>query len=432
MNNRYHHKYKAEVWDIMQLIFGQFNDHQIHFAIQFEEHIDEVRLQQAINLMIDAFPIIRCRFVENAGRPYWEETDFTAENIVFLKNTENIEHKMQKALCSKVDESVGPQLQVHVIRSEKFDSLCVVINHMICDGVGFKDLMYWMSSIYSHLEDDPDYKPDYQFGSRSAGQVLNSFHLKSKLAILFQKYGLSRHDDSVAFEFDGDRNNPFIMTRTIESDRFKAIKSYSKQQGVTINDVILAAYLRALNQVLPNQTAAIQCVLDLRKFLPDKKADAFCNLTSNLVCDIGPNIGGDFDKTLQMVKKVMDVEKARMSCLHLILLLEAVFGVLPYKMAKLAVTKEYHNPPLALSNIGIIDHKRLTFDHIKIHSAFITGSIKYNPLFQLALSTFDNEVTFSVAFHGTQADQKKIGLFLKILDKELLCLSEPVEPKIAP
>ncbi len=79
----------------------------------------------------------------------------------------------------------------------------------------------------------------------------------------------------------------------------------------------------------------------------------------------------------------------------------------------------YDNPPLAMSNIDIIDRSRLSFDGINITDAFMTGSIKYRPYFQLAVSTFDEQITLSVAFHGTQADQEKIQNLLKELDKEL-------------
>jgi len=52
--------------------------------------------------------------------------------------------------------------------------------------------------------------------------------------------------------------------------------------------------------------------------------------------------------------------------------------------------KEYRNPPLAMSNIGVIDSRRLSFDDVPVASAYITGSVKYSPLFQLALSTFQD------------------------------------------
>gem|GEM_PF-3648920 len=61
------------------------------------------------------------------------------------------------------------------------------------------------------------------------------------------------------------------------------------------------------------------------------------SFTSNLVCDIGPDVGGKFSDTLVKVKQVMDNEKKQVNCLHLIMLLEVIFHVLPYSLAKRAV-----------------------------------------------------------------------------------------------
>jgi len=84
------------------------------------------------------------------------------------------------------------------------------------------------------------------------------------------------------------------------------------------------------------------------------------------------------------VKQAMDAEKGQLSCRHFIMSLDAVFRFMPYAIAKLAVLKCY-----------------------------------CNPLFQLSPSTYKNEMTLSVAFHGTQNDQNKIRCFLEKIDKEL-------------
>lgn len=426
MLNTINRKYKAEVWDIMQFLFAKFNDHQIHCVIRLNGKLDENRLRCAADRLIDAFPLIRSRFVEDEGTPYWKDAGFSAKDIVFLRETAHPEEELQKVVCSKTDAARGPQLLLYIIRSKTADLLCVIINHMLCDGVGFKELLYLLSHTYSQLRTNPDYMLPRQNENRSERQILHSFHAKSKVKILAQRYGLSRHDDRVVFGLEGNRNTPFIVTHTIQRERFLAAKAFAKRYGATVNDLLLAAYLRALHSVLPNQTAAIQCVLDLRKFLPCKKSAGLCNLTSNLVCDIGPDVGSSFGDTLLLVKRAMDKEKMQASCLHLIMLLEAVFHVLPYPLAKRAVLREYRNPPLAMSNIGVIDSKRLSFDGIPVASAYITGSVKYSPLFQLALSTFQDEVTLSVAFHGTRADQEKIGHFLELIDTELPCKDFPV------
>lgn len=412
-------KYKAEIWDVMQFFFSKFNDHQIHCVMRLDMRIDENRLKHAVDLLIGVFPLLKCRFTLNRGIPRWEDAGLDSGSMVFLKPTENADAELNRLICFRNSERVGPQLTVFIVRSRDSDALCAVVNHMLCDAAGFKEILYLLCSIYSRLESDPDFRPGVENTSRGTRQILNGFGWKEKFKIILQPYRLSRCDDSVVFRLESRESSPFLVTHTIPKSRFLAAKAFAKRRGATVNDVMLAAYLRALQQVLPGKATAIQCILDLRKYLPRPHAKLLCNLTSTLVCDIGPDVGAAFEDTLLKVKSAMDAEKQQLSCLHLILLLEVAFRILPYPLLKRAVLKAYRNPPLAMSNIGILDEKRLVFGHISVKSAFMSGSVKYKPYFQLALSTFRNEPTLSIALRGSETDRKKIEQFLNTVDREL-------------
>jgi NRPS condensation-like uncharacterized protein len=337
---------------------------------------------------------------------------------VHVEATEGPDETIQTLLPSKVDQSKGPQLKINMVRGSDADSLCVTMNHMVCDAAGLKEYLYLLSSIYTHLADDPDYKPDYVTGSRSCRQVLHALNWGDRARVLFDKYRLSKHSSGVVFGLDGDVGNPFIVTHTLSRDRFRSIKAYAKQHGATVNDVVLAAYIRSLHRVL-GRAVAIPCTIDLRKYLPGRKAKGICNLSSQLICDIGQDIGEGLGGTLTKVKQTMDADKERLGCLNAIVLLEAIFGLLPYTVARGLVSKVFVNPPIHMTNIGIVDKQRLSFDNVEVTGAFMTGSIKYKPYFQVALSSFDDEVTFSTSFYGTQADKERIRQFLWALDGEL-------------
>lgn len=72
-----------------------------------------------------------------------------------------------------------------------------------------------------------------------------------------------------------------------------------------------------------------------------------------------------------------------------------------------------------MTNIGIIDKNKLIFDGVNIKDTFICGSIKYKPYFQMAVTTFNNEITLSINFCGTKNDKIKITEFLAMFDREL-------------
>lgn len=119
------------------------------------------------------------------------------------------------------------------------------------------------------------------------------------------------------------------------------------------------------------------------------------------------------------VKLEMSRQKADIRCMKSIWLMETGFGILPYRTMEKAIDWAFANPPIALTNLGILDKEKLRFGEHKMTDTFMTGSIKYIPYFQIAVSTFDDMMTLSVNLYGTQTDRKKISHFLDGMISEL-------------
>ncbi len=412
--------YDAEALDILQHLFKvkKINDHTLHFVAKFLGQLDLKRFSKAVNASIDTFTLIRCEYNESKGHPYWKDRGYTADDIIEVVEAENTDKCIAKYICEEINEFNGPQLRIKIIRSRKNDAICVLMNHMLCDAAGFKDYLYMLSDIYTNANNETG--KDYRItamGNRKIGQIFKVFSLLDKLKIIFSKIDMSKHD-SAKFELEGDLNNPFIEIRTINNERFCKIKTYAKEHGATINDIILAAYIRVLFQLF-GRTLTIACAVDLRKYLSNHKALGICNLVTNINCSIGPEIGTTFEETFCNVKSAMDKQKSDISCVKSLIVLENVFNIFSYKIAEAIVNKNFSNALIAITNIGIIDKKRIIFEKVEILEAYITGSIKYNQYVQLAISTFDNKITLSINLYGTKADQNKISSFLDRFINEL-------------
>lgn len=411
-------KYPVEAWDILQSLFKEqkINDHTLHFVVSFSRELDFSLLQRSVALSADAFPLIRCRFVSGGGRPRWEEANYPADAMVLFSEAENAAENIEKFLVTSLDEAIGPQVQFGLFRQNGRDTLAVLMNHMLCDAAGFKEYLYLLCDIYTNLENGTELSSPVS-GSRRIGQLLRAFSIRDRMKIMTSKNDMSTHDPA-RFELEGDLANPFIERRTIPREAFVNMITYAKSHHATVNDLILTAYIRTLNHLF-GRPVSIPCTVDLRKYLPDRKAEGFCNLTTNLTCDIGKEMGISFGQTLDKVKRAMDREKTSIACMKSLILLEKIFDILPYKTAKNILSKSFSNPPIALTNIGILDSTRLSFGTSEITEAYMNGSIKNSPYFQMAISTFDNQATLSVNLYGTSSDKKIISDFLDDVVLEL-------------
>jgi NRPS condensation-like uncharacterized protein len=332
-------RYTAELWDQMQFFFQKYNDHQLHCAISFKEQLDFECIKKAVFFTMKILPLLNSRFVEGHVRPYWEVIDTVIDDVVTFTDNSNVKDEIDSFLTGKTDEFKGPQLKVRIVRSSNKDTLCIVMNHMICDGAGFKEYLYLLGSIYTNLRKDSTYEPEYKTGgSRSLSQIFRQVNTLDKLRILLIPHRLSKHNSGFFFSLSGDSfTSPYILRYKLNSDRFHILKEYGRENGATINDIVLAAYIRALYKVIDikrTESIAIPCMINLRRFLPARKADSICNLTSTIICDIGSELGDCFDETVKRVIHAMDGQKNNFPGLNGLFMLDSIFKLFPYPIVK--------------------------------------------------------------------------------------------------
>ena len=76
------------------------------------------------------------------------------------------------------------------------------------------------------------------------------------------------------------------------------------------------------------------------------------------------------------------------------------------------------HPFICMTNIGTLDPARMSFAAARPKDAYLCGSIKYRPYFQLAASTYDGELTLTVNQYGDEADRERVVAFLDDVGRE--------------
>ena len=186
--------YHAEAWDILQHLFGteKINNRVLHFSAEFSSKLSFVRMKRAVGILADAFPLLRCSFEERRGRrPVWTDRGFTADSLVMLAETEDTGESVRRFLCGEIVPEKGPQIKIGILRHGSADTLCVIVNHMLCDAAGFKELLYTLGMIYTALERQPEPTIPPLMKDRSVGQLLKGRPLGERLEILFKRSRLS-------------------------------------------------------------------------------------------------------------------------------------------------------------------------------------------------------------------------------------------------
>ena len=408
-------KMKAEAFDRLQYFYGKVHEPLIHANMEFAGQIDEEILKQAVTLSIEAVPLIGCCFNTEANNPCWVKHKFTGNDVIRVVETDDA-----CLLTVSIDIRHEPQLKIFLVRKQDNESrLYFIMNHMVCDGSGFKEYLYLLADLYTKLSEGKKAQPPLPVETRSARMLFSNMEITEKIGMLFSKYDLSAQKFQVVLPFEGDETNPFFVTAQIAEGDFNKMKAFAKSHRATVNDVILTAYVRVLSRVTQTARIIMPCPVDLRRYLPPNQNYGVCNLTSNYFCDVTVKAEELFSDTLSNVAGQMKVQKESKACLKSVMMLEVVFKVLNFKTIKRNFDKLFTLPVISFTNLGVISKELLKFGNISVKSLFITGAIKHVPYFQIAVSTFDDVCTLSSNLYGTVQDRLQIERYLEAIIAEI-------------
>ena len=414
--------FKAEVFDQIQLLFDVtgFNDHQLHCVMKFDSPIDAEILKNTIISSIEACPILGARYVYGK-RPHWASInpDRFSEAFVIART----EQEFEEIAVMCVDEAKGPQIKVCILDSSPF-AIALTMNHMVCDAAGFKEYIYFLCTIYSKMISDPACKPVSIAGDRSIRGVLKGIGMGVKLRSLLSQSRENNRSGNHRFPLsDNEDAQPFILTRKIGRAKTIALRNYCRSKGATLNDVILTAYYRCLFRRIalsPGADLHIPVMVDMRRYLGEtERFSALTNLSSTVITRIKHRPEEKFEDVLGRVKAVMDEKKGSNIGINAFIKLDLAYRLLGNERATRLLRRNLKNPLICMTNVGILDSAKISFGELQPMDAYLCGSIKYKPHFQLAMSSYAGELTLSSNLHGSANDRKSILSFFDEIEEEL-------------
>lgn len=411
-------KIQVQPFDCMNYFYHTVQEQFIRQLTRFDGHLDIGALKRAVDLSIRSVPLLSCCFNTKTHR--WQERNFTADDIVHVVEVQSREeNSCEQLLLSAIVFSREPQLKIFLVKGPDCDTLCVIINHMVCDGAGFKDYLYLLSDFYSKYKRNPTYSDiPPRKTDRSLRQLLRNLSRKEKLEILCSKSDTPKLDASLILPLEGGNGHPFLALRRIEPQSFRKLKGYAKNNHVSLNDVLLTAYMRALHHITGRERITVPCPVDLRKYVLPNQECGICHLTGNYICKALVRDGDGFADTLKQVSTQTRAQKNSKGCLKGPMLLHLLYPILPFR----AVRKLFTVPVTSYTNLGVLQPESFHFEGLTVCDAFFATAVKHAPYFQVSVSTYDDCCTLTSSSRSSLEDQKVIENLLDYMQTEILSL----------
>ncbi len=327
----------ATALDRMMILARTLHDGQMRYYVTVTYRVDAELLARALRLMMDAEPVLGCRFVPRPWNPYWERRDdLDRVPLVRIFEPPNLEEKMWKFLEAPLDPEKDLLVQVGLFRGSR-DTYAIRLSHDVMDGAGLAEFGIRLRLLYSELEANPAYRPPSSLHlSRGQGQVFRAAGLKTLLRGCMH-LSLPRQGASFPCRAGTAERERRLSIRRVEPQDFRRIKEYCQRQGFSFNSVMLAAYYRALFKILgepPDVPLAVQVTSNLRRYLPLKQRP-ICSLTGIYFPALRYK---DFEKMAAELSRITETANAQGPWLGQAFVLEMAFR-LPYWLVKAVVRR---------------------------------------------------------------------------------------------
>jgi NRPS condensation-like uncharacterized protein len=379
----------------------------IQMEMEFEHRLDDDRLAKALDIALDTEPIFGCRFVPRWWRPCWERLSKEEREILTIARDVSAYEEFRN---NSIDACSGPQIKACLLHAAGSDCLLLKVTHEVADATGVRQMVAMVASIYSELSDDPAYRPDPTLiGSRSPWQVLRYIPRRAYPGILFYYY--FRYVPTTVFPLasahlpmvkDNNRTLEFL-SRRMPVDLVDRLVEYGHQHKVTLNDIMLASFLRSLTTVADwdrKSQLRLAITVDLRRYMPDGHGEGICNLSGLEILNMGTDLGDAFHHTLDRVSSFMRYRKARWIGLSDYIGLQPLNLVFPYAPAKQFVPgfmrfmMSVGNSPSCFTNMGVIDREEVSFDKPPVE-AMLLPPVNHPPQVLFSFSSYNGSMTIS-------------------------------------
>ncbi|MCW5201655.1 MAG: condensation domain-containing protein [Candidatus Electrothrix communis] len=411
---------------------------EIHLILDFDGKLDQERLRTALRLLLDAEPLLGCRFVKHWLKPSWkrlpeDELD-SATLLEIVDVNESSKHdESDQFFRNVINLTHGPQIKSLLLCSQHNDQLILKIQHLTCDAGGLKSLVNLLFDIYGKLGEHPAYTPVTNTGSRSLHQVYGRFAYLDllRIAVRGMKEVLMLSFPAQCITYPANRNQDgklcYVLKR-FSAERVVTIKEYARQHGVTINDLFACALLRAMvKQLGVKNTGWLRLVgtVDLRRYLRGGKTEGLCQMSGAYAITIPVGHCHQDCDTLSIITEKMDDYKQHDIGLGFFLIYWLSTRLYPFFLFNRGgrvftkMGQWLDNISLGFTNLGVIDIQTHHCPSLHVVSAEMLCPGVVPPNFICALSGFKGMLTLNAGVFDSSIPKEKIEELFTLVEQEL-------------
>lgn len=414
----------AEMYDKVNYMCRRYMDRIARFELDYDVIPDMDAFKAVITAFFEAAPVFHSRFVDNHIVPYWKVCNYSIDDILTVKETDDLQKAADEFLLRDIDVKSNVQMNIAVLTNNGRCKICFMWNHMCMDGGDLKQFLDDLFKSYNIYVKDKNAPLAFKkSGSRSYKKVYEDFSKEDQKKAKKLFANVSAHDKHhLPFTKAEKSDGKHLVRHKISSEIFEKARLAGKAHGATVNDIIAAAYIRAFYEISgcdENERVGISCAIDLRRYIKNLRDTGYTNHTAFIPCVIEGNGKSMADTLDAVVKSTKKVKEDKFMGLHGLPLLNMGYSTMVYAQAELIVGAFYNNANLAVSNVGAFSVDGLAIGDNKPVGAAVAGAAKEKPCAMMTALTLNGELALSVCIKGNKKDTEMLKRFFGLIEKNL-------------
>ncbi|MBB1078675.1 hypothetical protein H5S09_02140 [Limosilactobacillus sp. STM2_1] len=378
-------KYPGEPLNILHTIGLKELYPIIRISFTVKGNFDVNRFKQAIMLTEKVVPELFCKYslTDNSFIPVTDDL----EGVLFIGIDPDIDSE-------RWDLFADPQLRIYL----NHNRVTIYLSHILTDGAGGKQFLYLLAKAYNEgVVDNCQNHQDIDW----LRKLLAEHPVKVDHRVDHPTQPLSLPKLA-----DDDQQSRRTLAINLTPAEGKELIKAAHHEKVTLNDLFMAAFGQAIQRYSDANSISLACPTDMRQFIPKKGQLRIANHTSRYNISVRSKLSAPFEKLVWSIHQAMQENKDNFQCFQSVKSLIDNYD--KYSLSELQQTVEdnYHVRNISYTNFGIIDDHQFHFNGCSIEDFYMLGTYRRYPMFQVAVSTYRNRITFAFAMVGTDQEER--------------------------
>jgi NRPS condensation-like uncharacterized protein len=417
---------------------GAHIDTHLHVRIDVPGRLDPERLRRAVEVVSQRLPELAGRFEPRWWRSRWNidpDPDWELDELE-LGSPEAADLRERSLYGEPFEPHEALPLKGLLLHLPEHDRLLLRVSHLLADGGGTKNLCYRLARAYRGLGGDPAWVeppvPRAHITLRML-RIVQWRRLPAMVVGALDEIAANRPMRAIHVPMGPDSSSTAHYRELhLEPARVQRLRERWKPGGITLNDVALSAFMRAVVMAFPEANAqrthaALVATNDMRLYENAPGLDV-CNHSGLRPLVIRRLPLPAPEDSLALVRRATRRWKAGMTGLLLALPVGMLASVIPHAWGRALVDRllsrfrRVQGACTGLTNIGPIRAEDLDFGDGPCLAARVTVPLPRPYMLIGALTGCNGSLDFTVGYRSPQVAHEDARRLMETLDRELMAL----------